>query len=80
MRALQKQHIVDVYVWVDDCLPKEVKPGVKSVLRDSEVLTIPTFNLLTVQQQTLRQVYDWTLQYHALDFPKLPSCQSIVIA
>lgn len=31
MRALQRHHIVDVFVWVDDSLPKQVKPGAKSV-------------------------------------------------
>ncbi len=40
MRALQKHHIVDVYVWVGDQLPIERKCGAHSVLRDSELLTI----------------------------------------
>lgn len=39
MRALQKQHIVDVFVLVDDCLPKQIKPGAHSILTDSELLT-----------------------------------------
>lgn len=40
MRALQKQHIVDVFVWIDDSLPKRVKRGQQPTLRDSELLTI----------------------------------------
>lgn len=65
---------------VDDSLPGFGKPrgGRPSVLRDSEVVTILAFNLLTVQQQTLRQIYDWTRQYHQRDFPNLPNYQNFV--
>jgi hypothetical protein len=65
---------------VDDGLPKVTKPqgGRPSVLRDSEVVTVLAFNLLTVQQQTLRQVYDWVSQYHSADFPHLPNYQNFV--
>jgi len=31
-----------------------------------------------VQQRTLRQVYDWVLQYHNSDFPVLPNYQNFV--
>jgi hypothetical protein len=41
-------------------------------------MTILAFNLLTVQQQTLRQVYGWVQQYHASDFPALPNYQNFV--
>lgn len=49
MHVLQKQHIVDLFVWVDDAvasLPQtkeqEVsKGGRPPALRDSELLTIP---------------------------------------
>jgi hypothetical protein len=41
-------------------------------------VTILAFNLLTVQQQTLRQVYDWVSQYHHSDFPHLPNYQNFV--
>jgi hypothetical protein len=64
---------------VDDSL--ENKPagrGRKATLNDSEVVTILAFNLLTCQQQTLRQVYGWVSQYHASDFPNLPNYQNFV--
>jgi len=64
---------------VDDSLDSRVTSrGRKAVLRDSEVITILAFNLLTCQQQTLRQVYDWVSQYHRADFPKLPNYQNFV--
>jgi hypothetical protein len=86
MRTLHSHHILPLFVWVDDAvasLPKtekEIKKrgGRPATLRDSEVITIMVFNLLTVQQQTLRQIYDWVGQYHALDFPRLPTYQNFV--
>ena len=82
MRVLHSHHILPLYVWVDDAAASasqtEKKLGRPAVLRDSEVVTILAFNLLTVQQQTLRQVYDWVKQYHRSDFPKLPNYQNFV--
>lgn len=86
MRVLHQHHILPLFVWVDDALAsadqteRETKKrgGRPSVLRNSEVVTILAFNLLTVQQQTLRQVYDWVAQYHGSDFPVLPNYQNFV--
>ncbi len=80
MRVLRYHHILPLYVMVDDELLPAAKPngGRPSVLRDSEIITILVFNLLTCRQQTLRQIYDWVSQYHAADFPKLPNYQNFV--
>lgn len=82
MSVLHQHHILPLYVWVDDALASttqtEKKLGRPSILRDSEVVTILAFNLLTVQQQTLRQIYDWVKQYHTGDFPRLPAYQNFV--
>lgn len=80
MRVLRIHHLTALYVLVDDVLPVATKPsgGRPSVLRDSEVVTILAFNVLTVQQQTLRQIYDWVSQYHQSDFPRLPNYQNVV--
>jgi hypothetical protein len=64
---------------VDDTL--ETRPygrGRKAMLRDSEIITILAFILLTVQQQHLRKIYDWVRQYHGSDFPNLPTYQNFV--
>jgi Transposase DDE domain len=79
MRTLPSHHILPLFVWVDDSV--EMAPrrtGRRPVLRDSEVITILVFNLLTVQQQTLRQIYGWVRQYHRADFPALPNYQNFV--
>lgn len=79
MRVLRFHHLIPLFVMVDDCLPmKPVGRGRPTVLTDSEIVTILAFNLLTVQQQTLRQVYDWVGQYHRSDFPNLPTYQNFV--
>lgn len=80
MRVLRKHHLIPLFVLLDDALTVEVKPkgGRPSVLKDSEVVTILAFNLLTCQQRTLRQVYDWVSQYHSSDFPNLPNYQNFV--
>lgn len=82
MPVLRKHHILPLYVWVDDALASasqtEKKLGRPAILRDSEVVTILVFNLFTVQQHTLRQVYDWAHQYHRSDFPQLPTYQNFV--
>ncbi len=80
MRVLRQHHLIPLYVMVDDAVASAPNPkgGRPSLLRDSEVVTILAFNLLTCQQQTLRQVYDWVSQYHDSDFPKLPNYQNFV--
>lgn len=82
MPVLHSHNILPLFVWVDDALASaaqtEKKTGRPPVLRDSEVVTILCFNLLTCQQQTLRQVYDWACQYHTADFPNLPNYQNFV--
>lgn len=82
MPVLHHHHILPLFVWVDDAVASTTAAhqtgGRPSILRDSEVITILVFNLFACQQQTIRQVYDWTTQYHAGDFPKLPNYQNFL--
>jgi hypothetical protein len=79
MRVLHSHSLIPLFVWVDDSLPiQSVRRGRKATLRDSEVITILVFNLLTCQQQTIRQIYDWVIQYHQTDFPTLPNYQNFL--
>src|SRR3981081_4887430 len=67
MHALQKQHIVDLCVGVDDAVAslaqKEVKEAIKggrpSALRNSELLTILIWDGLNEPHKTLKAVYSW---------------------
>lgn len=84
MRTLQKQHIVDVFVWVDDAvasLPntREIKNGGRpSVLRDSELLTMLLWDGLTEPHHTLRGLYDWMTRDYQDYFPTVPRYQNFV--
>lgn len=66
MRALQKHHIVDLYVWVVETLPDEPKPkgGRPSLILDSELLTLFIWNNLTnTCSYTIKQLYDWVVSH-----------------
>lgn len=81
MRELQKQHIVDVFVWVDDSLPKQTNNrlgGRPSVLSDSELLTILIWDGLTEPHKNLSSVHAWIAREYGDCFPRLPSYQNFV--
>jgi len=73
MRALLRNHIVDVFVWVDDALPKRVRPGAESILSNSEIVTILIWDGLTESHQNLREIYDWIVREYKDCFPKATS-------
>lgn len=59
MRTLPKQHIVDLFVWVDDCLPKQLpnpSGGRPAKLTTSETVTILLFCSLTAPQKLLKGI------------------------
>jgi len=78
--SLQLHHITDIYVLVDDCLPKlnQHQIGRPVILTDSEVVTILLWNSLIVRQKTLKGVLEYTKLHLNKEFPKLPSYQSFV--
>lgn len=81
MRELQKQHIVDVYVWVDDTLQQvgvARRIGRPPVLQDSELLTILIWDGLTEGRRPLKDLYNWIVRDYPDCFPKLPAYQNFV--
>jgi len=79
MPALQRNHIVDLFCWVDELVPRpQKKAGRPPALSETEVLTILVWNTLALKQKTLKEVYDFVQIYHHDDFPRLPSYQSFV--
>lgn len=81
MRELQKQHIVDVFVWVDDSLPKQTSSkvgGRPSALSDSELLTILIWDGLTEPHKNLSAAYSWIQREYPDYFPRLPKYQNFV--
>lgn len=80
MSYLQKHHITDLYVLVDELLPKESNPlgGRPTILNDSELITILLWNTIIVKQKTIRDIYNFIDDYHREEFPKLPTYSAFV--
>lgn len=86
MDALQKQHIVDLFVWVDDAvaLADQTKRNVANkggrppALHDSELLTILIWDGLSEPHKTLKAVHSWIRRDYTDCFPKLPKYQNFV--
>jgi hypothetical protein len=81
MSALQKHHIVDLFVWVDDSLPKQVSNpagGRPPAITSSEVLTILICDSLNEPHKTLSAVYSWIARDYA-DCFRLPTYKSFVM-
>lgn len=80
MRILHKNNIIDLFVWVDDRLPKELgsasltlnrKVGRPAHLTVSETITTLLFSQLTSPQRLLKDVWRWAKTNHSEDF-RLP--------
>lgn len=82
MLALTKEHITDLFVWVDDLLPQSPVNlslgGRPPLLSKSEIVTLLVFNSLTVKSKTLKDIYTWVHIYHHDDFPKFPKYKRFV--
>ena len=81
MRGIQKPHIVDVFVWVDDSLPKQTHNklgGRPSALTNSEHMTILIWDGLTEPHKNLSSLHDWIAREYLDCFPKLPKYQNFV--
>ena len=83
MKTLQKHHIVDLFVWVDDTikslqLPKST--GRPAVLSRSEILTILIWDALTEPHKTLRDTYNFIAREYHDCFPKMPSYKNFVLS
>ena len=69
-------HIADLYVWVDDLLPKRIQNplgGRPSSLADGELITLLVWNTLIIRQKTIKDLHAWAMMYHQHDFPRLPN-------
>jgi hypothetical protein len=80
MLFLQSHHIVDLYCWVDNQIDyaHHPKTGRPCLMNDSELITILIWNVCTLHQKTLRDMYNTLQLYHEHDFRKIPSYQTFV--
>lgn len=80
MLKLQSHHIIDLFVLIDDLLPKEVKTlgGRPNLMTDSELITVLVWNSLKVKSKNLTDLHQWILDYHSADFPNTPKYNGFV--
>lgn len=81
MLSLRRDHITDLYVWVDDVLPKtpaNPRGGRPSILSQSELVTILIWSTLSLKQSTLKDLYGSAQNYLHPEFPHLPSYATFV--
>jgi hypothetical protein len=85
MKTLQKHHIVDLFVWVDDSLKAlPDKPSTPTVGRPmsltlSEIITILIWDGLTEPHKTLKDTYRFVCREYGDCFPRMPSYKSFVL-
>jgi hypothetical protein len=73
MLSLQPNLITDLYVMVDDLLPREEKHlGRHSKMADGELICALVWNSLTVKSKTIKDLHNWLLIYHQNDFKDIP--------
>jgi len=80
MHVLHRNNIVDVFVWVDDSLPKQLpnpKGGRPAKLLVSETVTILLFSSLTAPQKLLKNIWRWVQTNHQEDF-NLPAYSKFI--
>lgn len=77
MHSLQKQHITELYVLVDNQIGKEYKTG-RPGLSKSEVVTILVWNALLEKQYLLKDIHGCISRHYASEFPRLPKYKSFV--
>ncbi len=75
MLSLHPHHITDLFIGIDDLLPKRLptsQGGRPAVLADSELVTLLVWNALVLHQKTIKDLHTFTSFYLRSEFPKLP--------
>lgn len=79
MLSLCPNLITDLFVMVDDLLPKEEKhAGRPSKMADSELVCALIWNSLTVRSKTIKDLHNWLMLYHQTDFKHIPRYSAFV--
>jgi hypothetical protein len=79
MLLLHSQHIVDLFVWVEELLPAvPVGPGRPALLRDTELITLLIWNTLVMRQKTLKDLHRHAVLDLRHVFPRVPQYSAFV--
>lgn len=82
MSFLFSHNIIELYVWVDEMLPKRL--GTRTVgrpraLSDAEIVTILVWNILILKHKTWKDLHRFLVAYHQHDFPTLPKYNAFLV-
>lgn len=65
---LYREHIVDLYCWIDDLVQSTSAPtGRPRLTTDTEIITLLVWNALLLRQKTLKDLYRFSCLYHRED-------------
>lgn len=81
MLSLHPQHITDLFVGIDDLLPKQLataKGGRPAALAHSELVTLLVWNALVLHQKTIKDLHTFTSFYLRSEFPRLPKYEGFL--
>ena len=79
MKTVSSNNIIDLYVFLDDCLPKKLATGRPPALSISELLAVLLFSSLTENHQRLSEIYAWVKRVYPGWF-RLPAYANFVAA
>src|SRR3989339_1604224 len=82
MSFLYSYDITQLFIWVDETLPKQL--GTRSVgrprlLSDAEMVTILIWNVLMLKQKTWKDLHRFLVAYHRKEFPTLPKYNGFLV-
>ena len=81
MLSLHPQHITNLFVGIDDLLPKQLPAttgGRPAVLTNSELVTLLVWNALVLHQKTIKDLHTFTSFYLHSEFPRLPKYEGFL--
>jgi hypothetical protein len=81
MLSLHPQHITDLFVGIDNIVPKQERSplgGRPAVLTNSELVTILVWNTLVLHQKTIKDLHTFTSFYLRSEFPELPQYEGFL--
>lgn len=82
MPLLYSERITELFVWVDEMLPKQISGpciGRPRALSDTEIVTILIWNILMVKQKNWKDLHRFLCAYHRNDFPTLPKYNDFLV-
>lgn len=82
MPLLYCENITDLFVWIDEMVPKRLEQkvvGRPRALADVEMVTILVWNVLVLKHKNWKDLHRFLRIYHRRDFPRLPKYNAFLV-